>query len=172
MRLDAQGRAPAVGLVPGSRFLGAAAEHNAAGEDGRLAAIVRGDVVLGGVNENACLPGALATRLSRVRVLVARLGGGGRIGRPRGRGVRGLDGREGETRARVRRAGAGARVGGDGGERGDRARLGELGENGRDPRRGADLVGNHGEDLLVGLGVILQQLLCDSFGLRCCFSAA
>lgn len=101
MRLDAHGcRAPAVGLRAGGSLL-EAAKHDSPCEDGCLAAVIRGHLVLGSVDEDICMPCALAARLFRAGVLVAGLGRGGRIARPRGRGVEGFGGREGEARARV-----------------------------------------------------------------------
>lgn len=55
---------------------GAAAEHDTAGEDGRLPAVVRRDLLLRRIDEHAGLARALAAALTRhaVRGLAVRIG--------------------------------------------------------------------------------------------------
>lgn len=162
---------------------GAAAEHDTAGEDGRLPAVVRRDLLLGRVDEHAGLARALAAALARHAVcgLVVHIGcrrerGGRGDGGERAAGRGGLVGEEGEGgrgdggrargRARVAERGCG---GGEGrGGRGELGRVGdddlrrhggELLEDGGEPGRGAHLVGEHGEERVVLLAVGLQEAL-------------
>lgn len=172
----------------GRRLDGAAAEHDTAGEDGRLPAVVRRDLLLGRVDEHPSLARALAAALARhaVRGLAVRIGcgrgrerGGRGDGGERAAGRGGLVGQEGEggrggggrTRGRARVAERGACGCGGGEGRGGRGELGRVGdddlrrdggellEDGGEPGRGAHLVCEHGEQRVVLLAVGLQEAL-------------
>lgn len=170
----------------GRRLDGAAAEHDTAGEDGRLPPVVRRDLLLRRIDEHAGLARALAAALTRhaVRGLGVRVGrgrerGGRGDGGERAAGRGGLVGEEGEGgrgdggrargRARVAERGACGCGGGEGrGGRGELGRVrdddlrrdgGELLEDGGEPGRGAHLVCEHGEQRVVLLAVGLQEAL-------------
>lgn len=171
----------------GRRLDGAAAEHDTAGEDGRLPAVVRRDLLLGRIDEHAGLARALAAALTRHAVcgLAVHIGcrrerGGRRDGGERAAGRGGFVGEEGEggrgdggrARGRARVAERGACGCGGGGEaRGGRGELGRVGdddlrrdggellEDGGEPGRGAHLVCEHGEQRVVLLAVGLQEAL-------------
>jgi hypothetical protein len=157
-------RAPAVRVGHGSVVrsqklglgcgLGTAAEHHTTGEHGGLAAIVGRDFGPGRVDEDAGLASPLAA--GRLEVTAGAFGGGS--GGARGRGVGGGEGESRRTRIGGTRAASGLL--GDAGEgRGRSCWRRELGENGGHPGGCADLVGKHGEDLLLLLLVLLKDLL-------------
>jgi hypothetical protein len=143
------------------------AEHDAAGEHRGLAAVVRGDLLLGGVDVDALLARALAAALLRAGGRGRGRGGDGRV-----RVVR-VDGREREAGARHGRARARARVRRYRGRHGAAPRrhvhvhrevVREAVRGGRLERRRAHLLRDAREERVLLVLVVLEQLLRERLG--------
>jgi hypothetical protein len=133
---------------PGGPHSPGSAEHDAPGEDGCLPSVIRRHSVPGLVDEDTSAPGPLATGQFGLGELddVGAGGEGGAVGR-------------GDGDARAGEGGVGHVGEGGDGANGDR----ELIKDGHHPGY-ADLVCEHGEELLVVLRVFFEELLRERLG--------